>query len=136
MGFLIYKLVIDKNNTDNKDISRAIGVAYDNTPKSQPENIVLPGYTDMAFTANSLRQSVNIYNPIENDCYMNITLIAGSKTIWECDRLMPGYGFDEITLLDTLPLGDYSAELRIRCFLIDSDAEVNGGVFKININSK
>jgi len=98
------------------------------------EYIAIPGFSDLYMRADYNSQNVNIYNPKENKCSMNIEMLLDDGTLlWCVCNLMPGYGFHDINLLSTLDRGVYDATLRIKCFSINTGAEINGCSFSFKI---
>lgn len=126
------------NDTANNNASS--GIKWDGNSitvnRDKPEKyIAIPCFTDLIFVANQTSQKVNIYNPEENKCVMNFSIVLSDGTvIWESDNTHPGYGFHDIKLTKTLSSGTYEARLITRCFTMDKKLELNGSSFKFKIN--
>ena len=54
------------------------------------ENIAIPGYEKLTFTAGKTAQTVNLKNPAENACTFVLTLtLEGGETLWTGEALSP-----------------------------------------------
>lgn len=96
--------------------------------------IAIPCFADLSFRANQTAQRVNIYNPEENECIMDFSIVlSDGAVIWETDNTLPGYGFHDIELTKPLSSGVYEARLITRCFTMDNKSELNGSSFKFKI---
>lgn len=91
-------------------------------PEVEQEMIAIPGYESMTFSADSVKQKVNLWNPETNTCLFHMRLLVGEEQIWESDFVKPGYGFYEIDLAHPLTVGEYGAYLVIECFREDGTA--------------
>ena len=131
-------LPLFQNNDTANDVSS--GIKWDGNSitanRDKPEKyIAIPCFTDLIFVANQTSQKVNIYNPEENECVMNFSIVlSDGAVIWESDNTHPGYGFHDIELTKTLSSGTYEARLITRCFTMDKKSELNGSSFKFKIN--
>lgn len=130
--------LLQNNNTGN-DVSN--GIRWDGNSiianRNKPEKyIAIPHFADVNFVASQTSQKVNIYNPEENECIMNFSIVLSDGTvIWGSDNTYPGYGFHDIELTKTLSSGTYEARLITRCFTMDKKSELNGSSFKFKINA-
>lgn len=96
--------------------------------------ITIPGFYMFYFKADETLQQVNLYNPEQNECYMDMTLeLKDGTVLWLGNNIMPGYGFYEIELLTTLPQGQYDALFHVDCYKLDDGQQVNGGVIECKI---
>lgn len=99
------------------------------------KHIAIPCFDNLIFRANQTAQKVNIYNPEENECIMDFSIVLSDGTvIWESDNTYPGYGFHDIELTKPLSSGVYEARLVTRCFIMDKKSELNGSSFKFKLN--
>lgn len=105
----VYLVVVSRtfiNDIVNDDISSGIKWSGNSITvnRDKPEKyIAIPCFTDMNFIANQTSQKVNIYNPEDNECIMNFSIVLSDGTaIWESDNTHPGYGFHDIELTQTL----------------------------------
>lgn len=106
---------------------------HNNQHKTSSEYISIPGFDSIHFEPDQKVQKVNFFNPESNNCYMIFTLVVGSDVIWQSDKVYPGYGFYEIETNKSFKSGTYNAILKINCFNIESDKELNGGQLEFNI---
>jgi len=97
--------------------------------------IAIPGFSELHFEKDTTTQTINFYNPEENNCIMDISIEMDDNTIiWSDSSLMPGYGFKEIELFKPLKQGVYRhCFLCIYCKSIDGKTELNGGNLEITI---
>ena len=107
------------------------GVVWNGVRSNQQPNnteyIAIQGIESFNFVAEQLEQQVNICNPEENNCAMDIALLTDDKEIlWETQNLLPGKGFYEITLNRPMKEGNYIVVLSIQCYSLDRTMEVNG----------
>lgn len=133
-------LYIFGSRTDTQPVSSGIRWDGNNITVARDKNekyIAIPCFTDLSFCANQTAQKVNIYNPENNVCIMNFSIVLPDRTvIWESGDTYPGYGFHDIELKRPLPSGTYEARIITRCFTIDKKSELNGSSFKFKINVK
>lgn len=129
---------LNKCSSDKPLSSSGIKWGGNNITVNRDKNekyIAIPCFTDLTFRANQTAQKVNIYNPEENECIMDFSIVLSDGTvIWESDNTFPGYGFHDIELTKPLSSGTYEARLTTRCFTIDKKSELNGNSFKFKIN--
>lgn len=98
------------------------------------ENIAIPGYEKLTFTAGKTAQTVNLKNPAENACTFVLTLtLEGGETLWTGKALQPGEAFTRITLSKTLDAGDYPATLHYDCFSLQDNTPLNGAEIQLTI---
>lgn len=89
---------------------------------SANNNIAIPGFDSLVFVAGQTTQSVNIYNPEENDCLFLVELYADDILLWQSGYFEPGTGYYTIDLSATLDVGTYAGRLHYSCFLADGTA--------------
>ena len=79
--------------------------------------IAIPGYKSLSLKAGQTEQSVNLYNPAENECYFVMTLLLPDGTqIWKSKMVEPGKGLYEITLDQPVEAGVYeNSSLKYEC---------------------
>lgn len=131
---------LNKCSNDKPYVSSGIKWDGNNITVNRDKNekyIAIPCFTDLTFRANQTAQKVNIYNPEENECIMDFSIVLSDETvIWESDNTLPGYGFHDIELSKPLSSGVYEARLITRCFTMDKKSELNGSLFRFKINVK
>ena len=132
-------IVVCLNKCSNDKPAVSSGIKWDGnnitaSRDSDKKYIAIPCFTDLSFRANQTTQKVNIYNPEENECIMDFSMVLSDGTVvWETDNTYPGYGFHDIVLTKPLPSGIYEAQLITRCFTMDKKSELNGSSFKFKI---
>ena len=98
------------------------------------ENIAIPGYEKLTFTAGKTAQTVNLKNPADNACTFVLTLtLEGGETLWTGKALSPGEAFTRITLTRALDAGEYPATLHYDCFSLQDNAPLNGAEVKLTL---
>lgn len=131
-------IALFQNNSTDNNVSSGIkwnGNSITVNRDKSKKYIAIPCFTDVNFIANQTSQKVNIYNPEDNECIMNFSIVLSDGTvIWESNNTHPGYGFHDIELTQTLSAGTYEARLVTRCFTMDKKSELNGSSFKFKIN--
>lgn len=115
------------------------GAPEDDTGAAQPGNsIAIPGMDVVNFKANETKQTVNLYNPAQNSCFFQISMLLEDGTeLYRSDLIAPGKGLYEIELLQTLPEGTYDGSiLKYACFSMDTEhTPLNGAEFTFTIQS-
>ena len=98
------------------------------------ENIAIPGYEKLTFTAGKTAQTVNLKNPPENACTFVLTLtLEDGETLWTGKALSPGEAFTRITLSQALDAGEYPATLHYDCFSLQDNTPLNGAEIQLTI---
>ena len=109
-------------------------------PQSKPQTgdgqagIAIPGYKSIRLKADTLEQSVNLYNPEVNDCYFVMSLILPDGTqVWQSKMIAPGKGLYTITLDKSIPAGIYeNSILKYECLRRDDNlTKLNGSEVKL-----
>lgn len=107
------------------------------TGKKNTDTIDIPGFDTMTFKADTLEQSVNLYNPEANTCYfkMSIYLEDGTK-LWESKLVEPGKAIYTLSLEQTLSEGTYeNCVLKYECFAMNEEqTPLNGSEIKFTLN--
>ncbi len=100
------------------------------------ENISVPGYDVLEFTAGKKEQNVLLHNPEENTCCFDMSLTLEDGTvIWQADsKLEPGTAFTSIILDQPLKEGTYeNAKLTYKCCTLTDHTELNGSEIAVKI---
>lgn len=105
----------------------------------RPEMIDITAYESIELKADTLEQSVSFDNPLQNNCWLVITLELEDGTIlWTSEELQPGQVVRSITLNQPLTAGEYNnAVLRYQHWTYDDAKEpLNGAetVLTIKVN--
>ena len=90
--------------------------------KQDVKNIAIPGIQSLVFEVNMTKQKVNFYNPEENDCLMQFTLVVDDKELWQSGYCEPGKGYYNIELSEPIEAGTYQAHLHYGCYRQNGDA--------------
>ena len=102
---------------------------------SNGENISVPGYGSLNFSAGEKVQKVNLANPPENACVFVQSLILNEtgEVLWKGAELSPGEAFTRIVLNRALEAGSYPATLKYECYSIEGKKTLNGTDIKLTI---
>lgn len=74
----------------------------------RPEMLDITAYESLELKADTPEQSVRFDNPIENNCWLVITLSLEDGTVlWKSEELQPGQVVRSITMDRTLEAGEY-----------------------------
>lgn len=100
--------------------------------------IQIPAVTGLNMRAGQLEQTVDFYNPQENNCYFVITLCLSDDTeIYKSDMLAPGEHITAITLSQELQRGLYrNCRMIYNCYALDGKTKLNGSNVVLEINSQ
>ena len=74
----------------------------------RPEMLDVTAYETIKLKADTLEQSVRFENPVQNNCWLVITLSLEDGTVlWKSEELLPGQVVRSITLNQPLAAGEY-----------------------------
>lgn len=95
----------------------------------RPEMIDITAYETIKLKADTLEQSLWLENPLDNNCWMVITLSLEDGTeLWRSEELIPGQVVRSITLNKMLSAGEYSnAVLSYKHWTYDDKKEPLNG---------
>lgn len=130
------------NGTTPKDNSNSSNTASDKvldfTPAPENKSIQIPAVTGIYMRAGELKQTVDFYNPQENNCYFVISLYLSDDTlIYKSDMIAPAEHIKEITLLQELKRGIYrNCRLVYNCYSLDNKTQLNGSNVVLEINAQ
>lgn len=87
------------------------------------DSISIPGVDSMTIEAETKKVSVNIYNPENNNCYFEVSIILedGDKEIYKSKLIKPGQRLYEIELNQQIEKGTYNATLHYNTYTIDGN---------------
>lgn len=110
---------------------------FEPAAETTTNSITIPGITGLSMKSGQLQQTVDLYNPKENNCYFVISMFLSDDTlIYKSDFLAPAETLTEITLLQTLQKGTYkNCRLVYNCYALDNRAALNSGTVIFEINS-
>ena len=101
------------------------------------DTIDIPGFGSISLKAGVTEQSVNFYNPEQNTCYFQMSLLLSDGTeLWKSDLVEPGKAIYNITLNQTLEAGEYeNAVLKYECFSMNEEqTPLNGSEIELTLN--
>ena len=74
----------------------------------RPEMLDVTAYETIQLKADTLEQSIRFENPLQNNCWLVITLSLEDGTVlWKSEELLPGQVVRSITLNQPLAAGEY-----------------------------
>ena len=94
-------------------------------------------YETIKLKADTLEQSVRFDNPLQNNCWLVITLSLEDGTVlWQSEELIPGQVVRSITMNRTLEAGEYeNAVLRYQHWTYDKEKlPLNGAETLVTLN--
>lgn len=103
------------------------------------DTISIPAASGMNMAAGQTTQTVDLYNPDENDCYFQISLYLSDDTlIYQSDLIEPSEHILDIELLQELDRGVYkNCKLSYNCFTLDDTlTPLNNAEVILDIYSK
>lgn len=112
--------------TANDDTESAVAAMAE--PAPEVLKIAIPGYYQLAISAGTLIQKVELHNPSENPCNFVISMILPDGTeIFRSGMIEPGQKIDAIKLSKSLEVGTYkNAILRYECYSSIDNTKMNG----------
>lgn len=95
----------------------------------RPEMLDITAYETIKLKADTLEQSLRLENPLDNNCWLVITLSLEDGTeLWRSEELIPGQVVRSITLNKTLSAGEYpNAVLAYKHWTYDDKKEPLNG---------
>lgn len=109
------------------------GVQEQRKEKLDSDNIEIPCFEKLVFSASETKQQVNLYNPESNSCYMVISLVLEDETLWESEMIEPNKGFYSIELNHALEVGHYTAYFLYHCYSLEDLSEYNSAKVAVNL---
>ena len=99
------------------------------------DSISIPGKESMTIQANTKSVSVDLYNPEDNKCYFEISLLLEDGTeIYKSKLLKPGQHLYKIELDKALKKGTYNATIHYSTYTIDGNyTPLNGANVPIKL---
>lgn len=138
VAVLIGVLLWQKSKPDGKqDSSESVQTTTQSTQSDggglvvpdRPEMIDITAYETIKLKADTLEQSLRLENPLDNNCWMVITLSLEDGTeLWRSEELQPGQIVRSITLNKALSAGEYeNAVLGYKHWTYDDKKEPLNG---------
>lgn len=106
------------------------------TVQKNHDSISIPGYEALELTADRKQQTICLSNPVQNNCYFEISLYLEDGTLlWKSEPIEPGEATKPLVLTRELSKGYYSgAVLRYNCYRMDRDrTPLNGAETKVTL---
>lgn len=114
--------------------------SLDFIPADESQNTIsIPAVSGINMVAGQLEQTVDFYNPDENNCYFRISLYLSDDTLlYQSELLKPSEHILNITLNQELEKGIYkNCRLAYDCYTLDeSMTPLNSGDVILEINAK
>lgn len=87
------------------------------------DSISIPGVDSMTIEAETTKVSVNIYNPENNNCYFEVSIIIedDNEEIYKSKLIKPGQSLYEIELNQQIKKGTYNANLHYNTYTMDGN---------------
>lgn len=119
---------------DKPAIETMASVEAGNNGSSSP-SITIPGYEKLVMKAGQVKQTVELFNPENNDCYMMIEILLPDGTsVYKTGMLEPGTIIKEIDISKKLQAGSYDgAIMRYSNFDLKNFQELNGAETIFNL---
>lgn len=136
LAFGLFRSCYSDNSTDKPTPKTS---TLDFVPaKNNTNSIVIPATNGLNFKAAEINQSVDFYNPSENNCVFVMSLyLSDSTLLWKSDYIQPSENISEITIAHPLEKGLYkNCKLVYECYSLDEQTKLNGSEIKLEINSK
>ena len=112
------------------------GTAPETTIEKNKGSISVPGYEMLELKADSRAQDFSLENPVQNNCYFQISLYLEDGTLlWKSELIEPGQATKPLKLSQELAKGYYSQSvLHYDCFAMDADkTPLNGAEMKVTL---
>ncbi|MDR1914567.1 MAG: hypothetical protein LBQ68_08830 [Clostridiales bacterium] len=124
--FLIFgsKLLLNPNREFEPE-----QISDTSTPLQGPNNsITIPGFETLTIPAGKTSVSAYLYNPEENICYFEISiLLTDTNTeIYKSKLVSPGQKLYQIELNQALKKGTYDAVVHYSTYALSDYADMNG----------
>lgn len=97
--------------------------------KIESGKITIPGFDSMTIKAGETKAKAHIYNPEDNNCYFEISIILknSEREIYKSKLIKPGQNLYEIQLNKAMSKGTYDAVLHYNTYTTDgSYTPLNG----------
>lgn len=96
--------------------------------KNINESISIPGFEDMRIPAGKTSVPVYLYNPEDNKCYFEISIILSGTNdeIYKSKLVSPGGKLYQIELKRALEKGSYDAVVHYNTYTLEDYTATNG----------
>ena len=91
--------------------------------KTQTDKITIPGFDSMTIKAGETKATTHLYNPEDNNCYFEISIILknSESEIYKSKLIKPGQNLYEIELDRAMSKGTYDAVLHYNTYTTDGN---------------
>lgn len=117
-GITIGVLLNDRLKASETPVYGEDGKPVEGPVEKNRGTISAPGFEMLELTADTAAQGFSLANPVQNNCYMKISIVLEDGTVlWTSRVTAPGGATDEVVLSPTLAEGRYDgAQLVYSCF--------------------
>jgi hypothetical protein len=136
LGFMLGREPVDPDLDPDAETYEDI---YANIGNGDPENISIPGYSDVAFPANTKNVRMVLLNPEGNPCYFRFSLVLineetnDEEVIYQSGLIPPGHAVDNLKLDRELQAGIYQMEIRIATLSLEDRAAMNSATIDVEL---
>lgn len=112
--------------------------SLDFIPSADNDNkIIIPAVTELNMKSNSIKQTVNFYNPEANNCAFVISIYLSDDTlIYKSEMLYPSENLKEISLYGKLDKGLYkNVRVVYDCYILPESIKLSSSSLVLEINS-
>jgi len=111
-------------NTTNREFEPEQTTAQQNVN----ESISIPGFETMTIPAGETSVSAYFYNPENNNCYFEISIILSDmgEEIYKSKLVSPGQKLYQIELSEALEKGIYDAMIHYSAYALSDYSDMNG----------
>ena len=120
IGLLIWMWYSHQQRIDKN----AVGIIKTESGENSVDYANIPGFKTLIFTADSVEQSVDFFNPSENRVNLQLSLsLADGTQLYESGLIEPGKTVQKIKLSQALKVGEYkNATLHYKCYTPEGKA--------------
>lgn len=138
LAFGLFRSCYSDNSTDKPTPTPKTSTLDFVPAKNNTNSIVIPAANGLNFKAAEINQSVDFYNPVENNCVFVMALyLSDNSLLWKSDDIEPSENISEIIIACPLKKGLYkNCKLVYECYSLDRETKLNGSEIKLEINSK
>ncbi len=100
----------------------------ENTSSDTADYISVPGFESLTIDADSTDAEVDLYNPDNNECYFEISIILPDtgEELYKSKYISPGQHLYSIELNTKLEKGEYDAVLHYSTYSLEDYSPLNG----------
>lgn len=141
VGIIATSLLYIHTNNKSKNATEptsTVSEEIDFTPTKTAKSIILPSQNGINLLAGKYTQTVNFYNPKENNCYLTISIkLSNDYLLYQSGYLKPNEKIEKIRLKTLLKKGIYrNCKIIYNAYSLENKKQLNGAEMKIEINSR